>query len=379
MTARFRKVDAAIWCDPDFQELSHDGKLLWFYLLTGNEVTNLPGMIFASRTTLAEGIGWQLSRFDVAFAELERHVREDGTSMAMADWGKKFVWLPRAHLHNRPANGNAILGWRDPWKRINDCPLKARAYMVLREFVQSLGAPMLAAFDKVILEPRTRVPAVSQQTKLSINDPECIEPSEPHVSQPDRSDGLSPSVASSESLQRARAHSPAPASVPAPEEQPVGQSLARAWTPFDSQELGGIFAAALDRPQSFDVAQKAMIGATLHDLGPKNRKELEAWVVAQAKAWGPVAAKRAEEGKPVHQFAIRDWLNARAVAPPKPDRPRSPPPIPDLPPVDLEARLRGVESFSKVFADALAGGPRAAPAVTEPTEPPHAAAQGTKP
>jgi hypothetical protein len=38
--ARYRKVDPRMWGDAKFRALSQDGQRVWFYLLTGPEVTN---------------------------------------------------------------------------------------------------------------------------------------------------------------------------------------------------------------------------------------------------------------------------------------------------------------------------------------------------
>ena len=50
--SRFRKVAAGTWGDERFRALSEAGKHLWLYLLTGNEVTSLPGILVVGRAVV---------------------------------------------------------------------------------------------------------------------------------------------------------------------------------------------------------------------------------------------------------------------------------------------------------------------------------------
>lgn len=146
--SRFRKVDAGTWGDARFAALSQDAKLLWLYLLTGPEVTSLPGLIVAGRAHLSEVMGWDVPRFDTAFAELGAE-DEEGTPMAKADWAKRVVWLPRSHKYNRPTNSNVIAGWADHWRVVPECSIKVEAYHTLRMVAESLGGHYSETFGRV--------------------------------------------------------------------------------------------------------------------------------------------------------------------------------------------------------------------------------------
>lgn len=132
--SRYRKVDVRVWGDAGFCALSRlqpSGQGLWLYLLTARESGAIPGLFIAGEAALAEGLGWTLRAFRSCFREIEEQ------RMARADWRSRLVWLPKAILHNRPANLNAIRKWRGYWEELPDCPLKASAWASLDEFFTS--------------------------------------------------------------------------------------------------------------------------------------------------------------------------------------------------------------------------------------------------
>jgi len=148
--SRFRKVAAGTWGDERFRSLSEPAQRLWFYLLTGPEVTSLPGLIVVGRAGLAEALGWSPSKLDRCFAELERATNEEGVPMAKADWRARLVWLPKGYRHNVPHNTNVILGWKELWRAVPECALKHEALIVLREFVATLGESFVTAFESAV-------------------------------------------------------------------------------------------------------------------------------------------------------------------------------------------------------------------------------------
>lgn len=158
--SRYRRIDAAIWGDARFRSLSDDAQRLWFYLLTGHEVTNLPGVLVLGRAALAEALRWDVDRTLDAFAELEAAIDpEDGLPLAKADWGARVIYLPNGPRHNPPANPNVVAGWRDPWRAVPECNLKREAWEQLRatceqrdQIVEKKG--FLAAFLSTIEEPK---------------------------------------------------------------------------------------------------------------------------------------------------------------------------------------------------------------------------------
>jgi hypothetical protein len=145
--ARFRKVDPRCWADAKFRALSERGKLLWFYLLTGPEVTSVPGVIVAGRLHLAEALGWSPEGFDEAFGEAFRQ------GMAKADWKARVIWLPNAWKYNRPESPNVVRSWRDHWDNTPECELKAQAYQTLKDFAEGLGEAFREAFREACGHP----------------------------------------------------------------------------------------------------------------------------------------------------------------------------------------------------------------------------------
>lgn len=142
--AMFRKVDAGTWSDAWFCSLKDDGKLLWLYLLTGREVTSLPGLIVAGRSQLAETMGWTIDRFGTVFASFGSH--------AEADWAARVVWLPNATKYNKPANPNVVLGWKKLLPLVPECDLKTRALLSLLRTCEQLGKPFAEAFGESLGE-----------------------------------------------------------------------------------------------------------------------------------------------------------------------------------------------------------------------------------
>ncbi len=124
--ARFRKIDPRMWGDAKFQSLGERAKLLWCYLLTGPEVTSLPGIIVAGRLHLAEALGWTPEAFEEAFREAF------AKGMAKADWKARVIWLPNAWRYNRPESPNVVRSWRDHWDNTPECELKVEAYQALK-------------------------------------------------------------------------------------------------------------------------------------------------------------------------------------------------------------------------------------------------------
>lgn len=184
---RYRKVTAGTWGDKRVRALSERAKLLWFYLLTGPEVTNLPGLLLLGRAQLCESFGWEPAVLDAVFAELGP-VKDDGP-MAVADWQARVVWLPNAWRHNSPDNPNQVVGWRDQWRMVPECDLKDQAAETLRAALSQMGAPYLSALSRVL----GTVPSTVDQTVHATVGLTSLKPS----------------------LARARA-APAPAPVPAP-------------------------------------------------------------------------------------------------------------------------------------------------------------------
>lgn len=148
MAARFRKVDPRIWGDAKFRALTDDGKLLFLYLITGLEVTSLPGLVVIGRMALAETLGWSLDRLDAAWCgeetELGRSVEKSG--MARADWPARVVFIPNAGKYQAPENPNVVRSWRGHFDLVPDSDLKADCLRALSTFLGAFTEPFRKAF-----------------------------------------------------------------------------------------------------------------------------------------------------------------------------------------------------------------------------------------
>ena len=148
---RYSKVTRRLWTDEGFRRLSRpppNGQTLWLRLLTGTELTNIPGLIFpAWPSGMAEALGWTKEGFLKAFAEVFRE------GMAEADWEAGLIWVPKAIRHNKPESPNVVKSWRMAWAECPECALKVTAYQSFRAFLEGFGEAFLKAFEEGCADP----------------------------------------------------------------------------------------------------------------------------------------------------------------------------------------------------------------------------------
>jgi hypothetical protein len=150
---RYSKVSRRMWNDERFRALSPpqpNGQTLWKRLLTGPELTNIPGCFQAWDAGLAKALRWDLKAFLKAFDEVSSQ------GMAKADWEAGFVWVPNAISHNRPESPNVVRSWRATWRMLPECELKAVAYQELRAFMKGMVEGFLIAFDETCPKPSSK-------------------------------------------------------------------------------------------------------------------------------------------------------------------------------------------------------------------------------
>jgi hypothetical protein len=130
--AKYRKVDPRIWNDAKFRELSDNGKLVFFMLLTHPNMTSL-GAMRASVAGLAEEMGWTLKAFREAFAE--------ALSKGMAEHDEKacLIALPRFIKYNPPESPNVVKAWVKALDLLPECGLKTRVVMRAKGYAEGLG------------------------------------------------------------------------------------------------------------------------------------------------------------------------------------------------------------------------------------------------
>ena len=142
---RYSKVYRRMWVDEKVKKLSQPspcGFTLWQRLLTGPELTNIPGLFPAWEGGLASALHWTLEAFRDAFAELI----EQG--MVEADWDAGLVWVPNAIEHNEPESIHVVESWASTIQELPDCPLKLKAFEVLQAWAKAKGMAWGMAWEK---------------------------------------------------------------------------------------------------------------------------------------------------------------------------------------------------------------------------------------
>jgi hypothetical protein len=139
----YRRLTVRMYGDQRFMRLSPlrpSGQALWLYLLTGPHTGPIPGVFVAGRAALAETLGWPLEAFDKAFAE----VIDEG--LAQFDPKTRLWLIPNAIRHNIPPNPNVVKSWREHWKLLPECDLRARTF----EHICTALSEVSEAFGKAI-------------------------------------------------------------------------------------------------------------------------------------------------------------------------------------------------------------------------------------
>lgn len=139
--ARYRKIETRIWNDEKFRELSDDGKLSFFFLLTHPNMTAL-GAMRATISGLAEELGWDAERFRKAFAEAF------AKGMAEHDQKACLIALPNFIKYNLPESPNVVKAWTSSLDLLPECSLKNRVIVRSKAFAEGLSE----AFAKALPE-----------------------------------------------------------------------------------------------------------------------------------------------------------------------------------------------------------------------------------
>jgi hypothetical protein len=156
----YGKVSRRIWGDEKFLGLSApkpNARDLWLYFLTGPEPTIIPGLIPRMGIgVLSDSLKWPYGATLRVWKEIH------AAGMAEADFKAGVIWLPKAIIHNSPANPNVVLAWRKV--TLPECPLVIRALLTIRARLSLKPKPkegwptFLEAFDKAFME---RFPAIT--------------------------------------------------------------------------------------------------------------------------------------------------------------------------------------------------------------------------
>ena len=125
-----------MWGDEKFRRLSApkpNAQTLWFYLLTGEHTTALPGAFVAGEAALAEALEWPLPAFKKAFDEVLV------LGLAEVDRKARLVFIPKALRHNPPQSPNVVKAWRKAFNELPDCKLKETIFKSVIDFLESSG------------------------------------------------------------------------------------------------------------------------------------------------------------------------------------------------------------------------------------------------
>lgn len=142
--AHYRKIDTRIWGDKKFNELSDDGKLLFFLLLTHPYLTSV-GAMRGCLPGFAEDLHWPLERVEKAFQEIF------AKGMVKYDEKAPLVWLPNFIKYNQPESPNVIKGWGNALNYIPESSLKNLIVEHLTMCVSNCTESFREAFKGVLL------------------------------------------------------------------------------------------------------------------------------------------------------------------------------------------------------------------------------------
>lgn len=140
---RYSKVSRRMWNDLTFRSLSApppNAQSLWVRLLTGPELTNIPGVIMAWEAGLAQALKWPLEAFREAFREVE------AAGLVRADWSVGLVWVRKAFDHNKPESPNVVRSWSATWDIVPECDLKNEIHQSLASSTEGLSKAYGQAF-----------------------------------------------------------------------------------------------------------------------------------------------------------------------------------------------------------------------------------------
>jgi hypothetical protein len=142
---RYSNVSRRVWGDGKFRALSApkaNAQTLWFRLLTGPELGNVPGLFSAYQGGLAQALGWS----DAAFRRCWQEIAD--AEMAFADWSVGLVWVPKSLDHNPPHSTNVVLSWKASLKELPESNLKAQAMASIGARVEAMGEAWAKAWAK---------------------------------------------------------------------------------------------------------------------------------------------------------------------------------------------------------------------------------------
>jgi hypothetical protein len=142
--ARYCKVEIRMWGDEKFASLSPlkpSGQALWLALLIGPWPRFIPGVIPVGLGALSDTIRWKKN----ALLKFLNEIRSK--KMIDYDMAAGLIVVHNALRLNFPTSSKVVLGWRNAWLDVPECPLKKQLAQQLRAVV---GAKFPEAVEAVL-------------------------------------------------------------------------------------------------------------------------------------------------------------------------------------------------------------------------------------
>lgn len=141
---RYRKISVCIWNDAKFMALSHDAKLIVFFMLTHPALTQI-GALRANVPGLACELGMDLEAFSKGFKEVlvQGIVKHDA---------KLLIWFPNFLKYNLPESPNVVKSWHYGYNELPESQLKMDILEGVKVVVDGLSQGFREAFIKTFAE-----------------------------------------------------------------------------------------------------------------------------------------------------------------------------------------------------------------------------------
>ena len=139
--ARYRLISQCIWDDKLVIDADDFTRTVWFALLTGPQVTALPGLLLCNEVDLAAFLRRDPEDVRRAFLEFSRLNRIE------TDPFYRVIRVVNAPKHNPPQNGNVVRCWWSIWQTLPESQLKYNHIASLRSSVPTKNKGVVFEWD----------------------------------------------------------------------------------------------------------------------------------------------------------------------------------------------------------------------------------------
>lgn len=154
-------INPKMWHDRHFVGLSVDAKLLWCFLLTGNN-DGVPGLIRGGPGAYSDAMRWDRPTTASALDELIK------ATFIEYDQHAQLLRVPGAPKYSPCTNANVLKGWLRRWKDVPESPLKYHHIESLRQAAED--RPWFEEAWSVTFAP-IKVPDHTKQVPLFLISP----------------------------------------------------------------------------------------------------------------------------------------------------------------------------------------------------------------